>query len=177
MRSTRMLMVVVTTLVLCWAGPAAWAADKYFLQIPGVPGESTDDKHKDWIEVLSFSQDITTSTTSTGGARSADRPNVGPLVIIKPMDKAMAVLSNDCCTGKHYPQVVLEAAKPSGSKQVFFKYVLSDAVVKSIKVLTNDNGVLQQEVQLGFGKIQWYYTPSDGAPVQGGWDVTNNRAL
>ena len=25
-----------------------------FLKIDGIPGESTDDKHKDWIEVLSF---------------------------------------------------------------------------------------------------------------------------
>ena len=25
-----------------------------FLKIDGIPGESTDDKHKDWIEILSF---------------------------------------------------------------------------------------------------------------------------
>ncbi len=25
-----------------------------FLKIDGIPGESTDDKHKDWIEVLSY---------------------------------------------------------------------------------------------------------------------------
>jgi hypothetical protein len=25
-----------------------------FLKIDGIPGESTDDKHKDWIEVISY---------------------------------------------------------------------------------------------------------------------------
>ena len=25
-----------------------------FIKIDGIPGESTDDKHKDWIEILSF---------------------------------------------------------------------------------------------------------------------------
>ena len=24
-----------------------------FLKVDGIPGESTDDKHKDWIEILS----------------------------------------------------------------------------------------------------------------------------
>ncbi len=27
----------------------------YFLKIDGIAGESTDDKHKEWIDVLSFS--------------------------------------------------------------------------------------------------------------------------
>jgi len=26
-----------------------------FLKIDGIPGESTDDKHKEWIEILSYS--------------------------------------------------------------------------------------------------------------------------
>jgi len=167
MKSTRILVAVVTTLVLCLGGGTAWAADKYFLQIPGVSGESTDSKHKHWIEVLSFSQEISRSP----------QLNVGPLVITKNLDEATPVLSTDCCSGKHYPQVVLEAAKSSGSKHVFFKYVLSDAVVRNTKAFTNDKGVLQQEVQFSFGKIQCYYTPSGAAPVAGGWDVNSNRAL
>ena len=177
MKTTHVQGVVLAMLVVCWAAGTAGAADKYFLQVPGIAGESTDDKHKDWIEVLSFSQDISTPDTSGAGAHSAARPEVGPLVIIKPLDKAMAALSNDCCISKHYAQVVLDVAKPSGSKEVFFKYTLTDARVKSIRTFTNDKGVLQQEVQLGFGKIQWYYTPSDGAPVQGGWDMNTNKPL
>jgi len=167
MKSTRILMVVVTALVLCWAVGTAWAADSYFLQIPGVSGESTDSKHKHWIDVLSFSQEISKSP----------QLNVGPMIITKNLDEATPALSADCCSGKHYPQVVLEAAKPSGSKHVFFKYVLSDAVVRNIKAFTNDKGVMQQEVEFSFGKIQWYYTPSGAAPVAGGWDVNSNRAL
>ena len=30
-----------------------------FLKIDGIPGESTDDKHKDWIEILSFNHSTT----------------------------------------------------------------------------------------------------------------------
>ena len=30
-----------------------------FLKIDGIAGESTDDKHKDWIEILSFNHSTT----------------------------------------------------------------------------------------------------------------------
>lgn len=30
-----------------------------FIKIDGIPGESSDDKHKEWIEVLGFSPDRT----------------------------------------------------------------------------------------------------------------------
>jgi type VI secretion system secreted protein Hcp len=29
-----------------------------FLKIDGIPSESTDDKHRDWIEILSFSHNL-----------------------------------------------------------------------------------------------------------------------
>ncbi len=32
-----------------------------YLQIDGIKGESQEDKHKDWIEVLSFSHNVTQS--------------------------------------------------------------------------------------------------------------------
>ncbi len=167
MKTTHVLGAVLVMLVMCWGAGTASAADKYFLQIPGVPGESTDSKHKHWIEVLSFSQEISRSPQLT----------VGPMIITKNLDEATPALSADCCSGKHYPQVVLQAAKSSGSKHVFFKYVLSDAVVRNIKAFTNDKGVLQQEVQFSFGKIQWHYPPSGSAPTAGGWDVYKKRAL
>ena len=45
-----------------------------FLKIATIPGESTDDKHKDWIEVLSYSWGVSQQTSgsrSSGGAASA----------------------------------------------------------------------------------------------------------
>ena len=47
-----------------------------FLKISTIPGESTDDKHKDWIEILSFSTGLdqpASGSVSSGGARSAER--------------------------------------------------------------------------------------------------------
>nr|NIS53628.1 type VI secretion system tube protein Hcp [Phycisphaerae bacterium]NIU11189.1 type VI secretion system tube protein Hcp [Phycisphaerae bacterium]NIU59045.1 Hcp1 family type VI secretion system effector [Phycisphaerae bacterium]NIW95363.1 Hcp1 family type VI secretion system effector [Phycisphaerae bacterium] len=47
-----------------------------FLQIEGIPGESTDEKHKDWIEILSYSHGVSQSgagSRSSGGAATSGR--------------------------------------------------------------------------------------------------------
>ena len=41
---------------------AATASTAMFMNIEGIPGESTDDNHKDWIEVESFSSGIINPT-------------------------------------------------------------------------------------------------------------------
>ncbi|MEO7652407.1 MAG: type VI secretion system tube protein Hcp, partial [Bryobacteraceae bacterium] len=36
-----------------------------FLKIDGIPGESTDDAHKEWIEVLDFDHEMTQPASAT----------------------------------------------------------------------------------------------------------------
>src|SRR6185436_15713679 len=37
------------------AGPIPTTPGDYFLRVDGMPGESLDDRHPDWIELLTFS--------------------------------------------------------------------------------------------------------------------------
>lgn len=53
-----------------------------FIKIDGIPGESSDDKHKDWIEVVSYDHQIeqpASSTASSVGGATAERVNHGTL--------------------------------------------------------------------------------------------------
>ena len=43
-------------------------AVKYFLQVPGVPGESTSSSNRNWIDVLSFSWGRVGETSINGGS-------------------------------------------------------------------------------------------------------------
>ena len=50
-----------------------------FMKVDGIDSESTDDKHKGWIEILSFSFGVaqnTSGSASSGGARSAERADI-----------------------------------------------------------------------------------------------------
>lgn len=61
-----------------------------FLKIDCLPGESTDDRHKDWIEIASyrqgFSQPASSTVNSVGGA-STEQVNFGAFAISKLADK------------------------------------------------------------------------------------------
>jgi type VI secretion system secreted protein Hcp len=65
-----------------------------FLNIEGIPGESSDDKHKDWIEISAFSHGISqpaAGSMSTGGGKGRERCNHMEFVIEKELDKASPV--------------------------------------------------------------------------------------
>lgn len=55
-----------------------------YLKIDGIPGESLDTNHKDWIELLSFefgASQATSATASSAGGASAERVNLSEFAI------------------------------------------------------------------------------------------------
>lgn len=88
-----------------------------FLKIDGIPGESTDDKHKDWIEILSFAHGLeqpAQSTASSAGGATAERVNHAPYEITHFLDKASPKIYEACCTGKHIKDVTIELCRAGG---------------------------------------------------------------
>ena len=62
-----------------------------FLQIEKIPGESTDEKHENWIEVLSFNHGISqmaSASQSSAGAKTVARCDHQDFSIVKELDKA-----------------------------------------------------------------------------------------
>jgi len=156
-----------------------------FLEIEGLPGESTDDRHKEWIEVLSFSHGLSQpagGSLSTGGARSAERCDHSDFTIVKTLDKASPKLALYCCNGKHVEQVTLELCRDTEDRQTFMQYRLTDVMVSSVSV-SGSAGVDDrplEEVRFSYGRIEWTYTefdPATGKPkgeVKTDWDVVTN---
>jgi type VI secretion system secreted protein Hcp len=158
-----------------------------FLKIDGVPGESTDDKHKDWIEVLSYSHGLSqpsSGSRSSGGAASAERCNHQDFSVVKVLDKASAKLALFCCKGGHIPKVKIELCRATGDKQKYMEYTMSDVIVSSVRPGGSSHGgetLPLEEVSFNYGKIEWTYTETDhqtGKPkgdVKANWDVVQNK--
>ena len=157
-----------------------------FLKLDGVPGESTDDKHKDWIEVLSYSWGVSqpaSGSASSGGARSAERCNHEDFQITKALDKASPKLFLACCNGEHIKEVKFSLNRATGDKQQYMLYVLSDAIVSSVKPGGTADAAETlpiETVRFNYGSIDLTYTETDhntGKPkgdVKAGWDLTKN---
>jgi len=158
-----------------------------FLKIDGVPGESTDDKHKDWIEVLSFHWGVSQPSSggrSTGGAASAERCNHSDFSIVHTLDKASPKLFLFCCNGKHIKEATLELCRAVGDKQKYMEYKMTDLIISSARpggAAQGGEALPLEEVSFNYGKIELGYTATDhktGKPsgdVKANWDLTANK--
>jgi type VI secretion system secreted protein Hcp len=88
-----------------------------FMQLNGIEGESTDTKHKGWIEIsdcnMEIMQRVSTTASSAGGA-SAEKADFSNLRFTKLMDKSSPQLALACAKGTHCLTTPLGswAAKP-----------------------------------------------------------------
>jgi len=126
----------------------------YFLKLDGVPGESKDDKYKDWIEVLSFSW-----ATARGGPKTHD------FQVVKATDKASPLLAMASCNGKSPGQAMFVARK-SGSTVEYLKIKLTDVIISSYNTAGNTDDNPVETVTLNFTKAEFQVasqTPT-GAP-------------
>ncbi len=161
-----------------------------FIQMDGIKGDSTDEKHKDWIEVLSYSHSI---SQATGGASSAQGTHAGGRAdhsdfnFSKRLDSASPILSLHCCTAKPIPEITFECCRAMGDKTTFMVMKFKDSIVASIQpagAAEAGDLVPIEQIALRYGEIHWEYTPTDprsggksGAAVQAAWSTLENKAL
>ena len=145
-----------------------------FIKIDGAPGESTDDKHKDWIEILSFSCGATqpaSATASSAGGATAERVDLQDFSIVKALDKASPKLFEFCCTGKHLKEVKIELCRAGGDKVKYMEYKLEEVIVSSLRPGGSSQGAETlplEEVSFNYGKIKITYTQQKRPDGSGG---------
>jgi type VI secretion system secreted protein Hcp len=158
-----------------------------YLKIEGIPGESLDDKHKDWIEIKGFdfgASQSTSATASSSGGATAERVNLSDFTIRKFIDKASPKLFEACCKGQHIKEVTLSVNRAGGDKVKYLEVKLEEVIVSATTIDGNPavEGDLPSEVvKFNFGRIKKTYTQqkrqdgSGGGNVAGGWDRTKNK--
>lgn len=160
-----------------------------FLKIEGIDGESTDDKHKDWIEILSYnwgcSQQASASQSTSGGA-TTQRADFADFSIVKTMDKATPKLFLECAKGTHIPSVTLELCRAGGDKLKFMEYKMTNVIISSVNVGGAGGaggGDSTESVTFNYGKIEQNYIQqkradgTGGGNVPGGWDLQANKPV
>jgi len=133
----------------------------YFLKIAGIPGESNDAKHKNEIEVQSFSwseQAISASSTGSGGAGSG-KVVPGDFRFTAHVSKASPLLMLACAMGTHVKDATLVARKSGSTPIEFLTLVFSDVRVSSYAIAgahEDESGPLDS-VSLSFATLRMTY--------------------
>lgn len=158
-----------------------------YLQIDGIKGESTDDKHKDWIECLSVQFGVSqprSATASTGGGHTAERCEHQDIALSKLADLSTPILLQTCSAGKTIPKAKFEfmRADGKGERIKYFEIELENVLIGAVNPTVTEGTILHENVGLKFSKIKWKYTQQKvsggaGGNTAGGWDLATNKVV
>ena len=154
-RTNRLLVTAAARAVLSLP-PAALAASDYFLKIQGIEGESTDERHKGEIEILSWSLGASVVTASTQ-QRAAGKSCVQDIAFTKNVDLASPPLLANAVTGLNVPAATFTARKAGERAHEYLKIELKDVLVTSVSSGGSTGGIPVENVTLGFSSMTLKY--------------------
>jgi type VI secretion system secreted protein Hcp len=148
-------------------------AIEYHLKFGSIKGESAASKHKDEIELLSWSWGASNPTTIVGAGMSAGKVAMSDLNFTKRVDKSSPKLLELCVTGKHVDEVILYCSKQTGQKTPddFLTIKLKEVFVSSFQAGgASGEDVGKESFSLSYGSINYDYKlqKPDGTLVSAG---------
>ena len=157
-------------------------AASIFAKVAGIKGESVDQKHKDEIDVLSWTWGVAQSgTMAHGGGGGSGKATFADLVFTHHIDKATPLLLKACATGQHIPDATITQRKAGNAPQEFLIIRMTDVLVASVSNGGSVEGDATSEtVALAFAKVDLEYKPQkqDGtldAGVHFKYDLKANK--
>ncbi|MGL4465283.1 MAG: Hcp family type VI secretion system effector [Planctomycetia bacterium] len=157
-----------------------------FIKLSDIKGESLDDKHKDEIEVFSFSWGAQqTGTSGIGSGGGSGKVSVQDFSFVKKVDKSSAILFQKCCDGTHIPEAMFVVRKAGGTQLEYLKIKMTDVLISSYQPGGTSGGddIPMEQLSLNFSKVEFDYQPQGkdgkavGGPVHGGWDLKTNKKV
>jgi type VI secretion system secreted protein Hcp len=156
-----------------------------FIKIDGIEGESHDDKHKNEIDIQSFSFGVSQGGSfGGGGGGGVGKANFQDVHFTKYADKASPKLFHASASGEHIKKAEITFRKAGKEQQEYFKITISDCLVSSYQVSDSAGGAMlpSESVSLNFAKIEFDYKEQKpdgtlGGSVKAGWDVKANKKV
>jgi type VI secretion system secreted protein Hcp len=156
-------------------------ASDIFAKLGDIKGESLDDKHKDQIELLSWSWGVANSASaSTGSGGGAGRASFHDLSFTHKIDKASPLLLRGCATGQHLKEATITRRKAGKGQQEFLVIKMNDVIITSVTEADQGGASQVETVTLAFAKVDVEYRPqrADGsldAGIHFKYDIKANK--
>jgi type VI secretion system secreted protein Hcp len=141
-------------------------ASDIFAKLGDIKGESIDDKHKDEIEVLSWSWGVSNAGEMRGGSGGGEgKASFHDLSFTHKIDKASPALMQACATGVHLKDATITHRKAGKGQQEFLVIKMNDVIITSVTNQDVNAGNTVETVTLAFAKVDLAYSPqkADGS--------------
>ncbi len=159
-----------------------------FLKIDGIDGESTDNKHKNEIAILSYAWREEAQQAPAGGAGGggggAGKLAMQDFHFSMCVSNASPKLFLACAKGEHFKNAVLTVRRAEPSAAEFLKWRFTDVLISSYQTSGDGatGGLPADHASLRFSRIELEYSPmmpdgTLGTPVKAGWDSMTNKPV
>ena len=155
-------------------------ASDIFAKIGDIKGESLDSKHKDEIEVLSYSWGVTNAGSMAHGSGGGEgKATFHDLSFVHLIDKASPVLMKACANGTHLKEATFTHRKAGKGQQEYMIWKLNDVIITGVTLGGSGDGS-QENVSMSCSKLALEYKPqkADGsldAAVSFKYDLKANK--
>lgn len=157
----------------------------FFIKFDGIKGESADAKHKDEIDVESWSWGEThPGTAASGGGGGAGKVSMQDFHFVMRLNRASPGLMKACATGQHIKTATLTARKAGKGQQDYLTFKFQDVLVSSFQTGGSEDSAFlpTDQVSLGFAKLEVEYKPekadgSLGSAIRFGYDLKTNKTF
>lgn len=156
-----------------------------------IKGDSRDAKHKDAVEVTTFSHMISqpkSSTASSAGGHTSERVEFGDLVFTKDIDYATPALMAACSSGTLVKDIEVHfyrayggnTAKGEQSRHEYYTLKLKNTIISSVTTAMSDAGLPAETFTLKPAAMSWFYEEhkldgSKGKKMEKMWSLTTNK--
>ena len=152
-----------------------------FLKLDGIQGEAQDAKHKNEIDILSFSWGAANQAYGhVGGGSGIGKVNVADLSITKYVDKSSPSLFLNCCNGNHVANAVFVIRKSGKDPLEYYTVKMAEVFISSIQWAdAGSSERLIESVTLNFSKVNIEYKEQNpdgkaGPSSKVGWNIATN---
>ena len=158
-----------------------------FIKIGDIKGGATDEKHKEWIDVLSFSWGTSLADggrMAGGGAMTqAGKATGAPVQITKPVDKGTPLLYQACASGQHIGEVLVEFTTGGARDLKYLTVKMTDCLISSVQHGWSTGGTDHSEnITINYSKLWLTMQPVDplkgtalGGKVETSWDFSAQK--
>ena len=133
-----------------------------YADFDGIDGESKDDNHDKWVDILSFSFNLHKPSSSVGATRRRGDVVLEDIILVKRIDKATPKLQEAVAKGNVIPTVVIEFTKKAdGTEVIYLRYELKNVMVTSFQSTVDACGLAYDNLTLNSEEVKITYTEID----------------
>jgi type VI secretion system secreted protein Hcp len=157
-------------------------ASDIFAKLGDIKGESADSKHKDEIEVLSYSWGVSNAGSMSHGSGGGEgKATFHDLSFVHKIDKSSPNLLLACATGTHIKEATITHRKAGKEQHEYLIVKLNDVIITGVTHGGSGDGH-SENVSLSFAKVDFQYKMQkpDGsldAPVNFKYDLKSNKVF